>query len=39
MFIVLQVAGALAAVALVRFWRPDLPAADLVLPHDASDQR
>lgn len=33
-FIVAQVAGALLAVALARFLRPDIPAVDLVMPHD-----
>jgi len=34
MFIVMQILGTLAAVGLFRFWRPDLPAVDLVVPHD-----
>ncbi len=34
-FIAAQVAGGLAAIALGRFLHPDLPAADLVVPHDA----
>jgi glycerol uptake facilitator-like aquaporin len=34
MFIVVQVLGALVAVALVRYWRPDLPATDLLVSHD-----
>jgi glycerol uptake facilitator-like aquaporin len=33
-FIVLQIVGALAAVALFRYWRPNLDAADLVVPHE-----
>ncbi|MEX1008462.1 MAG: MIP/aquaporin family protein [Acidimicrobiia bacterium] len=33
-FVVAQVAGALLAVALARFLRPDIPAKDLVMPHD-----
>jgi len=33
-FIVAQVGGAVAAIALARFLFPDLPAADLVVPHD-----
>jgi glycerol uptake facilitator-like aquaporin len=37
-FVVFQVAGGLVAVALVRYWRPDLPAADLVVAHDATDR-
>jgi glycerol uptake facilitator-like aquaporin len=34
-FIVAQIAGALLAVALARFLRPNIPAEDLVMPHDA----
>lgn len=34
-FIVVQVAGALAAVLLARFWNPDIPAADLVVAHNS----
>jgi glycerol uptake facilitator-like aquaporin len=34
-FIVAQVAGALGAVALARFLHPDLPALDIVVPHEA----
>jgi glycerol uptake facilitator-like aquaporin len=34
MFVLMQVVGALAAVSLALFWRPRLPAADLVVPHD-----
>jgi glycerol uptake facilitator-like aquaporin len=33
-FIALQVLGALAAVTLFRYWRPNLDAKDLVVPHD-----
>ena len=33
-FIAAQLAGGLAAVALARFLYPDLPAVDLVVPHD-----
>jgi arsenate reductase len=33
-FVVLQVAGGLTAVVLVRYWRPNLPAVDLVVAHD-----
>jgi len=33
-FVVAQVCGALVAVALARFLRPDIPAEDLVMPHD-----
>ena len=32
MFIVMQIVGALAAVALARFWHPTLHTADLVAP-------
>jgi hypothetical protein len=32
MFIVTQIAGALVAVVLARFWHPTLKTADLVLP-------
>jgi arsenate reductase len=32
-FIILQVIGGLAAVGLFRYWRPNLDAADLVVPH------
>jgi glycerol uptake facilitator-like aquaporin len=34
MFIVFQVLGALGAIALARFWRPNLPAADLIIAHE-----
>ena len=37
MFIVAQLAGGLLAVALARFLYPDLPAAELVVPHDHAD--
>jgi arsenate reductase len=33
-FIVAQVAGGLAAVALGRYWHPRLPATDLVVPYE-----
>jgi hypothetical protein len=33
-FLAFQVVGALGAIALAHFWRPDLPAADLVMPHE-----
>lgn len=36
-FIGLQIVGGLTAVVLVRYWRPNLPATDLVMPHDATD--
>jgi arsenate reductase len=32
-FVVVQVAGAVCAVALARFWNPAIPAADLVMEH------
>jgi glycerol uptake facilitator-like aquaporin len=37
MFIVMQVAGGLVAVALGRYWNPNIPAADLVVAHDATE--
>jgi arsenate reductase len=37
MFIVMQVIGALLAVALGLFLFPNIPAADLVIPHEQSD--
>jgi glycerol uptake facilitator-like aquaporin len=33
-FVVAQIAGALLAVALARFLRPNIPAEDLVMPHE-----
>jgi arsenate reductase len=33
-FVVLQVVGALVAVGLFRYWRPDVNTADLVVPHE-----
>ena len=33
-FVVAQLAGGLLAVALARFLYPDLPAAELVVPHE-----
>ncbi|MDQ3147906.1 MAG: aquaporin family protein [Actinomycetota bacterium] len=36
-FIAAQLAGGLAAVALARFLHPDLPAVDLVVPHDQAE--
>jgi arsenate reductase len=33
-FIVFQVIGALGAIALAHFWRPDLPAVDLIVSHE-----
>jgi hypothetical protein len=37
MFVVMQVAGALLAVALGSFLFPGLPATDLVVPHEAPE--
>jgi len=36
-FIAAQVVGAIAAVALARFLFPDVPALDLIVPHDHSE--
>jgi len=36
MFVVAQIAGALAAVALSRFWYPHIVAADIVVPQEES---
>jgi arsenate reductase len=36
-FVVVQVIGALAAVALMRWWHPHLSANDVVVPHGAGD--
>jgi arsenate reductase len=36
-FVVFQLLGGLAAVALARFLYPDLPATDVVVPHDRAD--
>jgi arsenate reductase len=36
-FVVVQVVGALAAVALMRWWHPHLSADDVVVPHGAGD--
>jgi glycerol uptake facilitator-like aquaporin len=33
-FVALQVLGALGAIALFRYWRPNLDAKDLVVPHE-----
>jgi glycerol uptake facilitator-like aquaporin len=33
-FIALQIVGALIAIALVRYWKPNLDAADIVVPHE-----
>jgi len=37
MFIVAELVGGACAIALARFWYPDLPADDVVVPHDVSD--
>ena len=34
MFVAMQVVGACVAVALGRFWNPNIPAEDLVMPHE-----
>ncbi len=34
LFVVFQVLGALIAIVLVRYWKPDLDAGDVVVPHD-----
>ena len=36
-FVVAELAGGLAAIALARWWYADEPAPELVLPHDRSD--
>jgi arsenate reductase len=36
-FIVMQFLGGLLAVALGRYWYPDLPASDLIVPHEETD--
>jgi len=38
LFVVFQIVGALLAIALVRYWKPDLDATDLVVPHDSTDE-
>jgi glycerol uptake facilitator-like aquaporin len=37
MFIVMQCIGALVAIGAGKFWYPQLPAAELLVPHDAVD--
>ena len=37
-FIVMQLLGGALAVGLFRFWRPQIPAVDLVVPHGADDK-
>jgi len=37
MFIIMQMAGGLVAVVLGRYWNPDIPAADLVVAHHATE--
>jgi glycerol uptake facilitator-like aquaporin len=34
LFVLFQIVGALLAIALVRYWKPDLDATDLVVPHE-----
>jgi glycerol uptake facilitator-like aquaporin len=34
LFVIFQVVGALLAIALVRYWKPDLDARDVVVPHE-----
>jgi glycerol uptake facilitator-like aquaporin len=36
-FVLAQLAGGLAAIVLGRLWYPDLPAADVVMPHQSSE--
>ena len=36
-FVVFQIAGALAAVALMKWWHPNLSAEDVVVPHDTTE--
>jgi arsenate reductase len=37
MFVVMQVAGGLVAVAAGRYWYPDLPETELVVPHETAE--
>ncbi|MCU1429085.1 MAG: permease, glycerol uptake facilitator [Actinomycetia bacterium] len=37
MFVVMQVIGGLVAVAAGKFWYPQLPAAELIVPHESAD--
>lgn len=37
LFVMAQTSGAMLAVALARFLYPDLPAADVIVPHDHAD--
>jgi hypothetical protein len=37
MFVVMQVAGGLVAVAAARYWYPDVRADDIVMPHEATE--
>jgi glycerol uptake facilitator-like aquaporin len=34
LFVIFQVVGGLLAIALVRYWKPDLDARDVVVPHE-----
>jgi glycerol uptake facilitator-like aquaporin len=36
-FVAMQIVGALAAVALMKWWHPHLSGEDVVVPHDAAD--
>ena len=36
-FVVMQLIGGCLAVALSRYWNPDLPVADLIVPHEAPE--
>ena len=36
-FVVMQIIGALAAVALMLFWHPHLSGDNVVVPHDATE--
>ena len=38
MFVVMQFAGGLVAVTLGHYWNPNLPAADLIVPHELEPQ-
>ena len=38
MFIVMQLAGGLTAIAASRYWFPDRLATELVVPHDDAHQ-
>ncbi len=38
MFVVAQLVGGIGAVALITYWRPDIPAGDVVVPRDTSEE-